>query len=373
MGNENINLGFTPLDLTGLTKNLGITFKTPELVSQLPTETELEPVIEVENQAQFTIIDSFGSNLRLDPDTSRNLFNSVNSDKIVNPSNTDWNNFNVIPANEEYGKTLDERLNDLKNLKPLEITSETSVTDIQNYKKLLEDSKKTVQDGISQYGRLGNNLSLLNANRNLLSLESDYNKQIEALKNQEGLSAEKKAELNELSLNPRNNTSQTNSANSIDGNSFTGNGEGTWFSNQSDRSIYTTIVTAAKEAKITADHKDQLAVAAVIENRGESSRWNPGGKSDGEAISRQPNQFVAINGLGNINSEDDAVKALAKKFGSTDAARQYVQYMYQTLKNGSEEYSEVQDWLRGKDSFRSANSHNYNGTPLIAGGNRYGW
>jgi len=373
MGNENINLGFTSLDLTGLTKNLGITFKTPELVSQLPTETELEPVIEVENPDSFTIKDSFE---RLNPDTSRNLFNSVNSEKTVNPLNTDWNNFNVIPANEEYNftsKTLDERLNDLKNLKPLEITSETSITDIQNYKKLLEDSKKTVQDGISQYGRLGNNLSLLNANRNLLSLESDYNKQIEALQNQEELSEEKKAELNELSLKPRNNTSQINSANSIDGNSFTGNGEGTWFSNQSDRSIYTTIVTAAKEAKITADHKDQLAVAAVIENRGESSRWNPGGKLDGEAISRQPNQFVAINGLGSINSEDDAVKALAKKFGSTDAARQYVQYMYQTLKNGSEEYSEVQDWLGGKDSFRSANSYGYPGNSLIAGGNRYGW
>jgi hypothetical protein len=154
---------------------------------------------------------------------------------------------------------------------------------------------------------------------------------------------------------------------------FSGNGDGTWFSNQSDRSIYTTIVTAGKEARITTDHKDQLAVAAVIENRGESPRWNPGGKLDGEAISRQPNQFVAINGLGSINNENDAVKALAKKFGSTDAARQYVQYMYQTLKNGSIEYSEVQDWLRGRDSFRSANSHNYNGTPLIASGNRYGW
>lgn len=204
------------------------------------------------------------------------LFNSVNP--------TDWNNFNVIPANEEGCKTQDKCLNDLKKLKPLEITSKAFY-----------------------------------------------------------------------------------------GNSFTGNGDETWFSNQSDRSIYTTIVTAGKEARITTDHKDQLAVAAVIENRGESPRWNPGGKLDGEAISRQPNQFVAINGLGSINNENDAVKALAKKFGSTDAARQYVQYMYQTLKNGSIEYSEVQDWLRGRDSFRSAKSHNYNGTPLIASGNRYGW
>ena len=123
---------------------------------------------------------------------------------------------------------------------------------------------------------------------------------------------------------------------------------------------------------ITADHKDQLAVAAVIENRGESSRWNPGGSLDAEGISRQRGQFVAINGLGSINSEDDAVKALAKKFGGIEAAREYVQYMYQTLQYGSEEYSEVQDWLGDRVSFRS-NRSDYLGDSIVRNGNKYGW